>query len=177
MRRSSRARGFSIVEVLIAAAILLIIAIGVLPLFTRSMVNNVSGGESTTVTSFGRSDVEELFQLPFAHADLDVAPSQTQKDLPKEYWLPGSINVMGDESWGPTAPGPLFPWERETTVRDFHIEALDDGLLEESEALDGGAEPGRLHFKSISSTVSSGRAPGSALGSGRQITLRTLKSQ
>jgi type II secretory pathway pseudopilin PulG len=177
MRRSTTARGFSIIEVLIAAAILLFIAIGVLPLFTRSMINNLSGNESTTVTNFSRSDVEELFQLNFNHADLDVATGQTKRDLPKEYWLPGSVTTVGDESWGPTAPGVLFPWERQTTVRDFAIDAFDDGLLEESEALDGGAEPERQHLKGIASTVTSGRERGSALGSGRQITLRILKSQ
>ena len=43
----TRERGFSVVEALVAAAIILVIASGVLPMFTRAMVNNVAGNEST----------------------------------------------------------------------------------------------------------------------------------
>ena len=54
------AAGFSIIEALIAAAILLIIALGLLPLFSRSINDNVSGNDATQATNGSRTQIEEL---------------------------------------------------------------------------------------------------------------------
>ena len=60
-----RARGFTLVEVLIAAAILLVVALGILPLFMRSIVSNMEGSDHTQVANAARARAEEFFQLPF----------------------------------------------------------------------------------------------------------------
>jgi len=54
-RTGRRDAGFSIIEALIAAAILLIIALGLLPLFTRSISDNVSGNDATQATNGSRT--------------------------------------------------------------------------------------------------------------------------
>jgi Tfp pilus assembly protein PilV len=52
-------RGLSIVEVLIASALLLIIALGILPLFSRSIISNRQGLDSTEVSNMARTQMEE----------------------------------------------------------------------------------------------------------------------
>src|SRR6476469_2431083 len=70
-------RGFSLLEVMIASAVFLIVAIGLLPLFARSISNNLGGREAPDVANLGRSQVEELFQLTFNHPSLTVPSGQT----------------------------------------------------------------------------------------------------
>ena len=65
-------RGLSIVEVMIAAALLLIIALGILPLFSRSIISNRQGLDSTEVSNMARTQMEEYAQLPFNHLMLTV---------------------------------------------------------------------------------------------------------
>ena len=65
-------RGLSIVEVMIAAALLLIIALGILPLFSRSIISNRQGLDSTEVSNMARTQMEEYVQLPFNHQMLTV---------------------------------------------------------------------------------------------------------
>ena len=50
--------GFSLLEVLIAAVLMLVIAVGVLPLFTRAMTASLSGNDSSQASNFGRSRLE-----------------------------------------------------------------------------------------------------------------------
>ena len=67
-RRAARATpgpeaGFSLIEALIATGILLMIAIGIIPLFASSILNNTRGADSTTATNFSRSQLESLERL------------------------------------------------------------------------------------------------------------------
>jgi len=55
--RHPRAAGFSFIEALIATGIMLIIAVGIIPLFASSVLNNTRGADSTTATNFGRSEI------------------------------------------------------------------------------------------------------------------------
>ena len=64
--------GFSIIEALIAAAILLIIALGLLPLFSRSISDNVSSNDATQATNGSRTEVEELLNVPFNNTRIVV---------------------------------------------------------------------------------------------------------
>ncbi len=132
MRRRNRfsSNGFSVIEALIAAAILLLIAVGVLPLFVRSMTNNVSGSESTRVSNYSKSQVEELFQLPFDGAALTVTAG-TESVLPAQYWEDPDPTIDGDERWvTTTTAGRLVTWERVGTVRQYAVSAFDDGVLQ-----------------------------------------------
>ena len=62
-RLTTRDAGFSLVEALIASALVLMITLGVMPLFTHAVVQNVSGKESTISTNYSRSAAEELVEI------------------------------------------------------------------------------------------------------------------
>lgn len=160
--------GFSLIEALVAAAIFLIIALGLVPLFTRSMISNVAGAESNDVSNFGRSRIEQFYQLPFNAADLTI-DAGTEKQFDDYYSL-------ADHSWkdGAAPVGDPAEFERTTIVRQYHINALTDGELSTDEAEPAGTPADFIHLKEIEVTIVATRETG-ALGSGKQIDLRALK--
>ena len=86
-RRQRSSAGFSMIEALIAAAILLIIALGLLPLFTRSINDNVSGNDASQATNGSRTEAEEMLQLPFNNTRLAVPAGSTQLQV-QDFWTP-----------------------------------------------------------------------------------------
>lgn len=171
----SRAAGFSIVEVLIAAVIVLVIALGIVPLFTQAMAANVSGNDSTQVSNFARSRAEQFYQLEFNHPDLTIDAGNV-KTFDDYYSAATRTWVVG----APTAGDPAL-WLRTTNIRQYSVEAItddpvDDRVLQLAEALPGDADPGTVHFKEIEVLVESTREAG-VLGPGRRIAVRLLKTQ
>ena len=61
---TNRQAGFTLLEALLAAALVLIITLGIMPLFTTSIVQNVAGKESTLSSNYSRSTSEEMIALP-----------------------------------------------------------------------------------------------------------------
>ncbi len=55
--------GFSVIEALIASAVLLIIVVGLLPMFMRALSNNVQGQQLTGLVHRAVADMEEVAQL------------------------------------------------------------------------------------------------------------------
>ena len=167
--------GFSLVEVVIASAIFLVIAIGVLPLFTRSINSNLIGNDYMNAANHGRSGLETFHQMDFNSAALSPDPAATSKEV-KDYWSQGDPQKTGDEGWLATPPTTAQTlWQRTTTVRQYSVNALADGNLKTDEALPGGTDPIFVHLKEIRIQVQSTRG-GGALGGGKQITLRVLKA-
>jgi hypothetical protein len=186
--KEKRESGFSVVEALIAAALLLIMAVGILPLFLRAMSNNYSGSESTRISNFGKSQVEDLFQLDFNHADVTIT-ANTENVLPEQFWAEGDPGYASDANEGWTV-GPLTPahgsvlWHREAMVRQYSTEAfvlIDEAnaiyRLDPAAALPAGTDAGQIHLKEIDVDVTSDRAPGGPLGPRRRLGLRTFKAK
>jgi len=184
-----REAGLSIVETLVAAALLLIIAVGILPLFTRAMVNNNAGNEYTKVSNFGKSRVEEAFQLPFNSAGLMTVPAGADAGVTQEHyrsdldeWQPGADPTSPLPGPTPDNPfGATVPWRRTTTVRQYSAEAINDDDdtaldLQKSEALTGGTDPVFVHLKEVEVTIESTRT-GGPLGVGKDVLLRTFKAK
>jgi Tfp pilus assembly protein PilV len=176
--RSTPAReaGFSLIESLIAALILLFIALGLIPLFARSLRDNTAGNDSTQASNHGKAKMEEYLQLPFNNSVVDLAPASTQTVV-GESWAQGDPAQIGDanEGWvagAPTGRGRLL-WTRQTTVRQYGITDLDDNVL--NNPLPGGTEPVFVHFKEVEVRLESERDTGHALGGGRVFTFRVLK--
>ena len=71
-RRRHAARGFSLVEVLVAMALMAVLMVGVLPLFTKSMTNNVEGSQITEVTNHARVRLEEMSIAPYDGESMTV---------------------------------------------------------------------------------------------------------
>ena len=166
-RRLRRSEGFSLVEALIAAVILLTIAVGILPLFIRSMIDNEGGSEYTQISNAARTRAEELFELPF-NSDLLAINTGTERTF-EEYFS------QRDKTWRPgveadaVADGDLALLRRTSRIRQFNINDL-------TSPLDGSAPPGSVQIKEITVQVASTRGA-SPLGSGKQTAVRVFKSQ
>lgn len=170
--------GVSLIEALIAAGLMLIVAVGVLPLFTRAIIDNAAGNEYTQVSNHGKSRAEEFFQLPFNGTVLTVASGSTETAI-EEYW------AQQEEAWkagaipDPLPTGEQALWTRDTVVRQYGIGSIDDDpttvdLLKGS-ALDGGTSPDFVHLKEVQVTVETTRV-GGPLGSGKRVLLRTFRA-
>lgn len=161
--------GMSLVETLIAAAMLLIVAIGVLPLFTRALSHNIAGRESTMVSNMAKSEVEEMVQIPFDNALLVLGAGQTENGV-EEYWS------ETQRKWVTTLPtADKETWIRSTIVRQYSINDLEDDSVFNT-PLDGAALPGFVHLKEIEVQVWNARGNG-PLGGGKRLTLKMLKAK
>ena len=166
-RVSARSGGFSLIEAIVASAILLIIAVGVLPLFIRSMIDNEGGAEFTQVSNAAKARAEELFELPF-NSDLLAITAGTER-LFEEYFS------QRDKVWRPgveadaVADGDLALLRRTARIRQFNINDL-------TAPLDNSAPPGSVQIKEITVQVQSSRT-GGPLGPGKQTAVRVFKSQ
>ena len=88
----SRARpqaeaGFSLIEALIAALLLLFIVIGVLPLFSRAMMNNIQGNDSSNISNSAVGGFEELLALPFDNQALTLPGGAAENTTTQVYSL------------------------------------------------------------------------------------------
>ena len=119
----SRQGGFSMIESLIAAAIIGIVAIGILPLFTRAMVDNMAGADYTRVTNYAKSKEEDFTRVPVLQPSIQVQPGDMQ-EMSTEYMDPASLY------WVATKPSnPLAVWTRVTTLTQYNLYDTDDDQM------------------------------------------------
>lgn len=180
-RTRRREAGFTFIETLIAAALLLIVAIGILPLFTRAILNNASGADSTTVSNHAASGEETGLNFNLGDPALTIASGSTSL-VTRDFWTGGS-GTVGDtnEGWTTTPTGAgrgLITWRRTTQIRQFKVFDL-------ATPLDGNAQPSDVDLKEIQVVLEpvfglTGATPTvgqNVLHTGRGITVLTLKSQ
>jgi len=172
--------GFSLIEALIATGILLMIAIGIIPLFANSILNNTRGADSTQATNYGRTKVENVERMDFNATPVTVLPG-SQSLVTAEWWSPGTANQVNDatEGWrlGAVPAGTVTPWTRQTTVTQYKIDAIQDGVLDpKTEAKDGSTGPDYVQLKMIQVDITSGKQQSGLLGGGESITLRMVRA-
>jgi hypothetical protein len=170
----TREAGFSLIEAVIASFLLLVIALGLIPLFTRSIVDNSSGNDSTQASNHGRTHLEALIQVPFNSQQLSVAAGQPFSQR-IDSWAQGSPDELGDasEGWWPGVPtdrGQVL-WQRTTRVSQYSLSDLDDGVLDDPQP--GGAQSTFVHLKMVEVVLDSQRS--AVIGGGRDFTLRVIK--
>lgn len=177
MRKSTLPRssgGFSLVEVLVASFFLMVVLLGLLPVFTRSMVTNQMAYDNTRAAAFARSEMENYMQAPFddptATAVMDVPAAESE--LVTEQYFDSATQAWVD---GAPPSGTRYEWTRKVTVRQYHISAIDNGVLDSNEALGGDAHAGNVHLKQVLIEIQRG-GESSLLGPARTITLNTFRS-
>ena len=171
--------GFSLVEAMVAALLLLLIAVGILPLFVNSVTNNAQGQDSSTAANFARARLEEFEQLAFDDPRMQITAG-TERSFDEIYlfkdrkWIDGTVPPAGDWAlWGrktlihqygatsfPGMPGVVPPYSYETK-------------------LPAGTLAGSIHLKEIEVIVKSMRnrdATGFSLGAGKTVSARVYKS-
>jgi type II secretory pathway pseudopilin PulG len=169
---TSSMTGFSLVETLIAALILMVVALGVLPLFSRAMASNLSGSESTSLSNMAASRAEELYQLPFDHPLLTVPVGATEV-VTEEVWI-DEDGVWIEGTGENLGPGQTATWRRQTRIRQFSV---NDLLGDNPTPLDGGIAPGSVQVKEIEVEITTGRQGSIALGPARALRVRLFKAQ
>jgi Tfp pilus assembly protein PilV len=176
--------GFSLLEALLSAAILMIVALGLIPLFSNSISNNTTGGETSQATTFTKSQLEQLQELPFNNSSLTIAAGSpdlvTGSYFTRDARTDPNATVALDDpakTWQSTAPSSTtrqLTWTRTTRVSQYDLGALDDGVLADAEKLDS-SQSAQSRFKLIEVQLDSAKN-GRALGLGQHLTFRLLKS-
>jgi len=169
------AAGFSLIEVLIAMGLAGLLMIGVLPLFTKSMANNVEGNQLTEVTNRARLHLEELMAMPVDAEELTV-PDGDNELVQIDLFSPTEERWIDEEEYG-DARDPLFT--RITRVRQFNMSAVSniDFEFADDEVLPGGTPASQVEIKEIIVRVNTGRPTFlSLMGRQKAVTLRVLKS-
>lgn len=155
--------GFSVVEVMVAAAILFVVAIGLIPLFSRALISNRSGADATTVSHFGLSQVEAFSQPRFDSDIMDPAVIEDYYSRQDKVWRAGP----------PPSADPAL-WTRTTTITQHNLaDLLDDGVFDRPEPDDTDAS--FLHLKLVHVEVAMERDPANPLGRRRNLQLRTVR--
>jgi type II secretory pathway pseudopilin PulG len=179
------ATGFSMLEVLIAGAILLIISLGLIPLFVRAIRDNETGSDYTQVANGNKSRLEESSQLPINNQSLAVPAGAAEGQVVESY-AQGNRAQVGDanEKWWPGAPtdkGQLL-WTRTTRIHLYSMDALDkrarDYVLDTSERQLGASDTGDMgnnHLKEVEVVLDSDKTS-AVFGGGKRTTYRLLKA-
>lgn len=133
--RMPRQGGFSLLETLFAAALLFVVSVSILPLFTRALQSNTAGGWSNVMSNFVGEDIEAANQMTLDHEDLDL-PAGGTLDLGSQYWNSGTVDtgdanrILGDGKWQATPDGPgLVLWMRRSKVRKYSFADIGDGTI------------------------------------------------
>ena len=80
MRTRHSQRGVTLIELLVALALLAFVLLGITPLFMASVKSNFAGNEYTSINMLARDRLEQLMNLPFNDAQLQ--PGKHGNDLP-----------------------------------------------------------------------------------------------
>jgi hypothetical protein len=109
MSRTSRLRaeaGFGMVEVLIAAALLVIAILGMFLTFTDSQKLELVSERSTTMAHIAQQEIERLEGIPYAQLMLSSTPSPSTDPKNPDYYVTSGGSFQWDRS-GASKPDPL----------------------------------------------------------------------
>lgn len=151
-RRPPREAGTSLIETLIAAAILLVIAVSLFPMFHRAVANNLSGADASQATQHGRSELEGLFALPIDSPVFDMRdplPGHTvdndgagDRMTIASLYRDDDANVDPDASDGAqhlatgawiadrSAARGLVVWQRTSVIRQYSYADIGEGVID-----------------------------------------------
>ena len=139
LRRRRRAAGFSLLEVLIAAALLLAVAVGILPLFTRSLTSNLEGNEATQLSNGAIDTLEDMAGDRFNAGDMTWTGTGTSSTSAWEFQP-----LESDEWKTALATGETAQYSRRMVLRQYQLRA--GGELVE---MPGTTPSGFVHLKEV----------------------------
>ncbi len=110
MREAStgaRQRGFSLIEVLVALAILGFVVLGIVGLFSRSVLENASGFDYARLSAVARHIVEDMQSRPFTDPVLAAGTRQWTGTLPQGFRVDYAVEDFRVFNW---AEVQATPW-------------------------------------------------------------------
>jgi type II secretory pathway pseudopilin PulG len=161
------------IEALIATAIIGGVAVGVIPLFTRAMSDNMAGSDYTRVSNYSRSEEEDFAREPFANYATAVPTGQTQGSV-VQYIDPTSKQWVTVANLAAVPKNPNIVWTRTITYAVYNANDMDDDQLY-NEPVVGGASPTEIQVVQATVQVQAISAMGPE-GGRRSTTIRFLKS-
>lgn len=167
--RRRREAGFSLIEALAAGALVLVMMLFILPLFTRAAIQNVSGRESSIASSHGKWTLEELNQLPLDRKILTLPTGDTTLEACAEWDSDEDRWTTYDCTSGSPAAGTL--WRRQTDYRQFSVQDLEGRQL--TNPLPGGTDFEFVHLRQLAVDVRGER--NNPLGPARRIDFVTVR--
>jgi type II secretory pathway pseudopilin PulG len=160
------------VETLIAAALIGVVALGIIPLFTRAMTDNLAGSDYTRVTNYAKSRQEDFSRVPFSQTSIQVPVGQGNL-LTTEYMDPTTLQWNPYSSSSPPT-NPLAIWTRTTTITQYNVFDTDDDQVFDY-PLNGGSSIDEVQIMQAQVQVKSVSAVGPA-GVRRSTIIRYLKA-
>ena len=178
---TNRQGGFSLLEALLASALVLVITLGIMPLFTTSIVQNVAGKESTLSSNYSRSTSEEMIALPLDRDLLRPPVSLISREVCQDYEEGvGWDYVICDD---PLIGEPR--WTRELNVQQYSIREIYDADTASGVPTFKNPIPGYLltdtrldsfvHLREVMVITEGQRKPDSPLGKGRRVDIVNLR--
>lgn len=149
-----REAGLTLIEMLIAVALLGIVLLGIAPLFIASMRQNYSANEYTSIHNLARDRLEQLMNLPVTDPQLSAVTASFGNDLP---------TTLPDPATGAPPSTVVNPFRRTYTVQ--HYTSTPPGVPGDAYTLNPVPAGTPYAFKRIDVTVSSVNA-GTNLGIG-----------
>ena len=169
--RPRRQHGFSVVEVLIAAGILLFILLGLLPIFTQAAVSNSSGNQYTQLTNAAKSELERLIDLPIDNTEV-VVPNGVNELVTTTYYSSARNEWVDTLTLGTEEP----VWNRKVTIRQCDLTGFVNGRCATLQP--GGVVP-PAQLRQVDIEVSPGRTGSSTalafLGLTKKVSLSSIK--
>jgi len=149
------AAGFSLIEALIAALLLAFIVLGVLPLFSRAMVNNIQGNDSSNIANGAVGSFEQHFTTDYRSEDLTL-PAGVDTLTNTDYW---SLMHNDWQTTIDTSGGDQPQYTRTARVQQFsYRDVAEDGDFDTP--LVGGTDPANIQFKVIEVEIANDRMVG-----------------
>ncbi|MCC6175685.1 MAG: hypothetical protein IT305_10310 [Chloroflexi bacterium] len=160
VRPSADEAGFSIIEGLIAALLLLVVTLGILPLFSRAMNNNVKGNDSTRQANGAINAFEGAVALPFNSGAMSVAAGNQvvvneAMALKKISSPTGGLDFALSPRWELVADlgtDDKAMMNRTRTLRQFSFDDFLDNQNFDT-PLDAATEPRLVHLKVVDVTL------------------------
>lgn len=156
VRPSPREAGFSIIEGLIAALLLLVVTLGILPLFSRAMNNNVKGNDSTRESNGAINAFETAIALPFNSGAMTL-PAGTSVVVDETLALKKIASPTGGSDQAMSSrwelPADLGTDDKQVlnrrrTLRQYSFDDFVDNQTFDN-PLDAATEPRLVHFKVV----------------------------